>query len=184
MIGDRLFLEQFHVVDPNFFQIIKLPLVEGDPPRCSPRPDSVVLSQDRARKYFGDAEPLGKTITLSENRCDDLGDKLPCQPACPEGHRGDARPAAQLLILLLDGLFPITSNADPHAAVEEGQAWFNYAWLGLCAACAGRRSRMRDGQDEVRSSDRSADPKLHVGVHMPRQRLSSILTWLRSRICI
>ena len=31
MIGDRLFLDQFHVVDPNFFQIIKLPLVEGSP---------------------------------------------------------------------------------------------------------------------------------------------------------
>ena len=31
MIGNRLFLDEFHVVDPNFFQLIKLPLVEGSP---------------------------------------------------------------------------------------------------------------------------------------------------------
>src|ERR1700761_8632906 len=28
MIGNRLFLDDFHVVDPSFFQLIKLPLVE------------------------------------------------------------------------------------------------------------------------------------------------------------
>src|SRR6516164_4586795 len=48
MIGNRQFLDQFHVVDPGFFQIIKLPLVEGNPAAVFSQPDSVVLSQSRA----------------------------------------------------------------------------------------------------------------------------------------
>ena len=49
-------------VDPDFFQVIKLPLVEGDPATCS-RPARIRRPvTDQARKYFGDAEPLGKTI--------------------------------------------------------------------------------------------------------------------------
>jgi len=73
MIGNRLFLDQFHVVDPNFFQLVKLPLVAGNPATLFSHPESVVLSQSRARKYFGDADPMGKSITLSENRCDEMG---------------------------------------------------------------------------------------------------------------
>src|SRR5689334_18236225 len=50
-IGNRLFSDQFHVVDPNFFQLIELPLVEGDAATVFSQPDSIVLSQTRARKY-------------------------------------------------------------------------------------------------------------------------------------
>jgi putative ABC transport system permease protein len=62
-IGDRLFRETIDTVDPNFFQIIRLPLVAGDPARVLAQPDSIVLSQTMARKFFGTANPLGKTVT-------------------------------------------------------------------------------------------------------------------------
>jgi putative ABC transport system permease protein len=64
-IGNRQFLETIAAVDPNFFQVIKLPLVEGDPASVLAQPESIVLSQSMARKYFGDIDPLGKVVTVT-----------------------------------------------------------------------------------------------------------------------
>jgi putative ABC transport system permease protein len=66
-LGDRHFYESVDLVDPSFFQVIKLPLVAGDPTSVLSQPESVVLSQAMARKYFGDASPLGQTLTVSAN---------------------------------------------------------------------------------------------------------------------
>ncbi len=63
-IGDRQFSVQVDAVDPNFFQLIKLPLVEGDPAKAITKPDSIVLSQATAKKFFGTADPLGKNVLL------------------------------------------------------------------------------------------------------------------------
>jgi putative ABC transport system permease protein len=63
-VGNRQFLDTIAVVDPNFFQVIKLPLVEGDPVSVFAQPESIVLSQSVARKYFGANDPLGKTVTV------------------------------------------------------------------------------------------------------------------------
>jgi putative ABC transport system permease protein len=64
-IGNRQFLETIAAVDPNFFQVIKLPLVVGDPASVLAQPESIVLSQRMARKYFGDIDPLGKVLTVT-----------------------------------------------------------------------------------------------------------------------
>ncbi|HEY2532508.1 MAG TPA: ABC transporter permease [Xanthobacteraceae bacterium] len=65
-VGDRQFSENVDVVDPNFFQVIKLPLTMGDPADVLAQPESIVLSQSEARKYFGDADPIGKTMVVTE----------------------------------------------------------------------------------------------------------------------
>jgi len=52
------------VVDPNFFRLIELPLIEGSPQQVLDDPASVVLSQSEARRYFGDANPIGRTLTI------------------------------------------------------------------------------------------------------------------------
>jgi len=75
-VGGRQFLEKVAVVDPNFLQVIPLPLVSGDPRVALAQSESVVLSQSMARKYFGDADPVGKTITTSKRPC------VPDAPAC------------------------------------------------------------------------------------------------------
>ncbi len=67
MVGDRQFRQQIDSVDPNFFSVIKLPLIKGDPARVFADPQSLVLSESAARKYFGDADPIGKTISTSAN---------------------------------------------------------------------------------------------------------------------
>jgi len=67
--GDRQFSENVGVVDPNFLQMIALPLVEGDPHTVLQRPENLVISQSAARKYFGDADPVGKTLTTGRGGC-------------------------------------------------------------------------------------------------------------------
>jgi len=67
--GDRQFLEQVGVVDPNFLQVIALPLIKGDPRTVLSRPENLVISQSAARKYFGDADPIGKTLTTGRGGC-------------------------------------------------------------------------------------------------------------------
>jgi putative ABC transport system permease protein len=171
MIGNRLFLDQFHVVDPNFFQLIKLPLVEGAPATVFSQADSVVLSQARARKYFGDAEALGKTIILSENRCDDLGRNCQVNQYALKV-TGVMRDIPHNSHLLLDALFPVTSNADP-LPKKERTAWFDtHGWA---------YARLAPGADPnvvvaklKPIIDRSADPKLLSQVHLPASSIQRI----------
>jgi putative ABC transport system permease protein len=163
MIGNRLFSDQFHVVDPNFFQLIKLPLVEGSPATVFSQADSVVLSQTRARKYFGDAEPMGKTITLSENRCDDLGANCHVNQYVLKV-TGVMRDLPHNSHLLVDALFPTTANADPMAQMEKGK-WFNthgsaYARLAPGADPAAVAAKMKA------ITDRLADPAVLSSLHL------------------
>ena len=67
MVGDRQFLEHVTAVDSDFFQVIKLPLLQGDPSRVFRDPQSLVLSESAARKYFGTTDVIGKIIATTAN---------------------------------------------------------------------------------------------------------------------
>jgi putative ABC transport system permease protein len=69
-VGDRQFPERISSVDPQFFRVIKLPLVEGDPATVLSQPESAVISQSIARKYFGtEVGGIGKSITVITSTC-------------------------------------------------------------------------------------------------------------------
>lgn len=53
--------------DADFFNTFDFPLVKGDSKTALSEPLSIVLSETLAKKYFGDEDPMGKTITLFEN---------------------------------------------------------------------------------------------------------------------
>ena len=65
--GERQFREKVAEVDVNFFGIIKLPLAKGDPASVFRDPDSLVLSESAARKYFGTTDAIGKIIRTTAN---------------------------------------------------------------------------------------------------------------------
>jgi len=52
-------------VDPNFFRIFTLPMVEGDAKTALAQPNTVVITITTAKKYFGNEDALGKTIALA-----------------------------------------------------------------------------------------------------------------------
>ncbi|MCG8605779.1 ABC transporter permease, partial [bacterium] len=63
--GDKFFEEnRFFFADPNIFKIFTLPLIKGDPATALQNPNNVLLAEATAEKYFGDEDPIDKTITF------------------------------------------------------------------------------------------------------------------------
>jgi len=60
---NKLFTESgLYLVDSTVFEIFNYPLRVGDPKTALAKPGSIVLSQELAKKYFGDADPMGKMM--------------------------------------------------------------------------------------------------------------------------
>ena len=64
---------EIFITDSSFMKVFSYPLVSGDPGTALERPMSVVLTAEKARKYFGSENPIGKTLSFSAY---DLGDKI------------------------------------------------------------------------------------------------------------
>ena len=68
--GNRQFLEKnVDFVDSDFFRLVRLPFVEGDPHSALSQPESLVLSESAARKYFGKTDPMGRTLITNVGSC-------------------------------------------------------------------------------------------------------------------
>ena len=50
--------------DPSVFDIFTIPFVEGDPKTALNSPQSLVISQSTAKKYFKNEDPIGKTLSF------------------------------------------------------------------------------------------------------------------------
>lgn len=60
---DKMFTESgLYLVDSTVFDIFNYPLIQGDPKTALTKPGSIVLSQELAKKYFGDADPMGQMM--------------------------------------------------------------------------------------------------------------------------
>lgn len=62
---DKLFNEQNSVfADEHFFDFFTVPVVKGSRNNALKQPYSIMLSEGMAKKYFGDADPIGKGLFL------------------------------------------------------------------------------------------------------------------------
>ena len=68
-VGGRSFSQSIVEVDNDFFRVVRLPLLAGDPATVLSRPEAIVLSRSLARKLFGDASPVGRTLSVSASHC-------------------------------------------------------------------------------------------------------------------
>ncbi|MDE3182366.1 MAG: ABC transporter permease [Bacteroidota bacterium] len=63
--GDKSFEENsFAFVDPDFFEVFTLPLIEGDAATALQQPNTIVITKAIAEKYFGNEDPLGKALKI------------------------------------------------------------------------------------------------------------------------
>ena len=62
--GDKHLGTQGYLCDPDFFKLFSFPLLKGDPATALNGPRNVVLTQRLAKKLFGDADPMGRTIRI------------------------------------------------------------------------------------------------------------------------
>ena len=62
--GDKMFDEpRILYADEPFFNIFSFKLIEGNAATALDAPDKIVITQSMAKKYFGEADAMGKTLT-------------------------------------------------------------------------------------------------------------------------
>ena len=54
-------------VDTNFLQLFSIPFAAGDVHSALSEPNCIVISQQAAKKYFGNTDPMGKFLLLNNN---------------------------------------------------------------------------------------------------------------------
>ena len=59
-VSERLFAS----ADPDFFKVLPMPAVAGDPATALDAPDAVVLTRSMARKFFGRDAPIGEVLLI------------------------------------------------------------------------------------------------------------------------
>src|SRR5690606_34401085 len=68
-VGDAIYAEDYiDFADASLFSIFDFEWLQGDPRSALIQPDSVVLTESSARKYFNSVDVLGQTIELEERR--------------------------------------------------------------------------------------------------------------------
>jgi len=60
--------EKMQITDPAVFEVFDFKLLKGDQRTALQGPNKAVISQRAARKYFGDADPIGKVIAWNGNK--------------------------------------------------------------------------------------------------------------------
>jgi len=66
--GDKRFNEdRFFFADSGVFQVFTLSLLAGNPRTALAQTNTVVITAETAKKYFGADDPMGRTITLDDS---------------------------------------------------------------------------------------------------------------------
>jgi putative ABC transport system permease protein len=63
----RLVDQDMLFADSSFFQVFKINLIEGSSESCLTPPRAVVISKSQAEVYFGNENPMGKTLFFNEH---------------------------------------------------------------------------------------------------------------------
>jgi putative ABC transport system permease protein len=60
--------KKIFIADSNFFTFFSFPLLRGNPATALDDPNSIVLTETAAKKYFGDEDPIGKIVDMNNER--------------------------------------------------------------------------------------------------------------------
>ena len=72
--NDKVFKEQglWHA-DPDIFQVLDIPIIQGDPETVLNKLNTAVLTQHMANKYFGEKNPIGEVIKIGNKELEITG---------------------------------------------------------------------------------------------------------------
>ncbi|PHN06859.1 hypothetical protein CRP01_10735 [Flavilitoribacter nigricans DSM 23189 = NBRC 102662] len=68
MVGETKLSSQGYFVGEDFLQILKYPLLRGEPATVLNDPNSIVLTEQTATALFGDADPMGQAVKLDNSQ--------------------------------------------------------------------------------------------------------------------
>jgi putative ABC transport system permease protein len=58
---------QILYADSTFFEFFTFELLQGDPHTCLDEPNTIVLSESKAKQYFPDGDPIGQSIAMNDD---------------------------------------------------------------------------------------------------------------------
>jgi putative ABC transport system permease protein len=132
-VGNRQFLDEVNEADPNFFSVLGLPLAAGNSGDVLQRPDSIVLSQSLARKYFGTADAVGRMVVVTRG----CGEK----PSCADEQvtllvTGVMRDVPYNTQFAVNAVIPIISPAN-RIGDGDKKGWFHFNGYGYVRLAPG-----------------------------------------------
>ena len=66
--GDKKFNEEyFYFADSTFFKVFSFNLLKGNPSTALTKPRSLVMTKQTAKRYFGNEDPMGKTLRVESD---------------------------------------------------------------------------------------------------------------------
>ena len=66
-MGTEIKSQDMLYVDSSFFSVFSFPLISGNPKTCLQDPHSIVLSEDAAKRHFGNKDAVGKIVMLKKD---------------------------------------------------------------------------------------------------------------------
>ena len=66
-VDNKKFLEEGFVIEPSFFDIFTVDFVIGNPNSFASNPNSIFISQRMTSKFFGEVNPINRSITFYVN---------------------------------------------------------------------------------------------------------------------
>ena len=99
------------MVDSNFFSAFSFPLLQGNPKNSLMQPNSVVITEEMAKKQFGTTDALGKTMLLKDRR-----------QFVPYKVTAVAKRCPQNSSIKFDVLLPLKVSAEDE---NKNENWFN-----------------------------------------------------------
>ncbi|MCI0496573.1 ABC transporter permease [candidate division KSB1 bacterium] len=102
------FFEAGVFADENFLNMFAFKLIKGDKNKVLDNPQNIVISQNVAKKFFGNDDPMGKTLTCS------LGDFTVA---------GIAEDAPENSHIRFDWMLPFESQFQPEDRARRLNAW-------------------------------------------------------------
>ncbi len=67
-LGEQSFYERGLFADEHLFEVFTYPIKEGIGKEALKDPDAIILTESLAKKYFGEASPIGKTLHFENDR--------------------------------------------------------------------------------------------------------------------
>lgn len=68
VVGDRKINEKkFLFADSTFFDLFSFKILQGDPKTALSQPRSVIMTETGAKRYFGNADPMGKLLKVESD---------------------------------------------------------------------------------------------------------------------
>lgn len=64
--AEKVSEEQFYFADSNFFNVFNFSLLAGKKSAIA-SPSAIILTESTAKRYFGNASPLGQTVLIGDS---------------------------------------------------------------------------------------------------------------------